>query len=237
MMSEFGLGRLVPQDWEHVNKYALSAVVPHTVDHVEKTLKLQYGYRKKYDQENEGACVGFASSWMMSILNRRFYKAKWLWDQAKTVDQWPYTNPGDGKGTSVRAAMDILRDVGHIRIFRNREYPPEIKEGIKENRWAKTVDEVRTVISKNVPVVIGINWYVNFDNPQKEGRCHWIGKGNLGAVRGGHAVCIYRASDKLQAVGIVNSWGRRYPLVMMSYDILQKLLDEDGEATMVTDRI
>jgi hypothetical protein len=49
-------------------------------------------------------------------------------------------------------------------------------------------------------------------------------------------VCIYRASDRLQAVGIVNNWGERYPRVLMSYPVLERLLQEYGEATLVTDR-
>ena len=40
----------------------------------------------------------------------------------------------------------------------------------------------------------------------------------------------------MQAVGIVNNWGTRYPLVMMPYETLGRLLDEQGEATLVTDR-
>lgn len=40
------------------------------------------------------------------------------------------------------------------------------------------------------PVVLGINWYSNFDNPVKDdkGR-YWIGKSSLGSIRGGHAIC------------------------------------------------
>jgi hypothetical protein len=49
------------------------------------------------------------------------------------------------------------------------------------------------------PVVIGVNWYSNFDTPRDEngtpwypGRTPvghwWIGRGSLGSIRGGHAV-------------------------------------------------
>src|SRR5262249_26468429 len=40
-----------------------------------------------------------------------------------------------------------------------------------------------------VPVVLGINWYTNFDSPVKDGLTYWIGRGDLGTVRGGHAIC------------------------------------------------
>ena len=67
-----------------------------------------------YDQGREGACVGFGCSRMMSLLNRKRYDARWLWDWAKSTDEWPETNPGDDQGTSVRAACDILRSRGHV---------------------------------------------------------------------------------------------------------------------------
>lgn len=233
---DMALGRLVPSDTVHIERYPYSAVAPQTVEHVERTLKLPR-YRSLYDQGREGACVGFGSSWMMSILNRRFYDARWLWDRAKECDEWEFTNPGDNNGTSVRAAMDVLRKVGHCRVFRHKTHPPALVEGILVNRWATTVDQIRTCIASGIPVAIGVNWYRNFDQPVQKGRSFWIGEYDLGFVRGGHAVCIYRASDRLQAVGIVNNWGTLYPLVLMPYETLQRLLDENGEATMVTDRV
>jgi len=234
-MSRYQLGRLIPADWRHIEKYPYAALAPETVSSVERALDLP-GYRQKYDQKKEGACVGFASSWMMSILNRRFYDARWLWNKAKEADEWPETNPGDNNGTSVRAAMDVLRAKGHVRIFRGECKPPCLQDGIIENRWATSADQIRTAIASGTPVTLGINWYDNFDKPVKKDKNYWIGTGDLGLIRGGHAVCIYRASDKLQAVGIVNSWGMSYPLVLMPYTVLERLLHEAGEATLVTDR-
>ncbi|MCR4443191.1 MAG: hypothetical protein QHH10_13005 [Peptococcaceae bacterium] len=55
----YSLGRIVPADWKHVEKYPYAAVSPGTVASVERTLDLP-AYREKYDQKSEGACVGFA---------------------------------------------------------------------------------------------------------------------------------------------------------------------------------
>jgi hypothetical protein len=173
---------------------------------------------------------------MMSILNRRFYDARWLWNEAKKIDEWSDTNPGDNNGTSVRAAMDVLRTQGHCRLRGGRSRPPVVGDGILENRWAVTVDEIRTAIAGGIPVTFGVNWYRNFDTPVRKGRHHWIGEGNLGSIRGGHAVCIYGASDDDQAVMIVNNWGTDYPVVRMPYETVGRLLREEGEATLVTDR-
>jgi hypothetical protein len=173
---------------------------------------------------------------MMSLLNRRLYAPRWLWDEAKRVDPFPDTNPGDRNETTVRAAMDVLRAQGHRRVYGGRELAPRRSEGIVENRWAITVDEVRTSIAGGTPVVLGCDWYAAFAAPERVGREWWIGRNRLGRALGGHAVCIYRASDALGAVGIVNSWGPQYPRVLLSYELLARLLDQDGEATLVTDR-
>lgn len=45
-----------------------------------------------------------------------------------------------------------------------------------------------------MPLVIGLDWHTNFDRPitKKRGAIteYWIGLGDLGRVRGGHAVCL-----------------------------------------------
>src|SRR3954466_8799390 len=48
-----------------------------------------------------------------------------------------------------------------------------------------------TAPSKPTPVVIGVNWYVEFDKPEKDDQGHsWIARdGKLTTVRGGHCVC------------------------------------------------
>ena len=185
----------------------------------------------------------------------RRYNPIYLWNEAKRIDEWSDTNPGDDNGTSVRAAYNVLRLYGATRVTSMKlendipvpygEKPVSLAEGVATNRWATTVDQIRTSISLGIPVTLGINWYTNFDNPiVPDGRTwHWVGvnaqtqvKTNLGSIRGGHCVCIYGASDRLQAVRIKNSWGRDYPLVLMPYAVLQRMVNEDGEATLVTDR-
>src|SRR4051812_7169742 len=169
MKTNGGLGRKRPTDWNHVAKYPIRAIQPSTVSTVNRALSLPSFVREKYDQGKEGACVGFSSSIMMSILNRRFYDARWLWNEAKKIDEWPDTNPGDGNGTSVRAACDVLRAQGHCRIYRSKTEPCNPQDGIAANRWATNVDEMRTQIAAGNPVVLGTNWYVEMDSPEKVG--------------------------------------------------------------------
>lgn len=249
LREEPGLGRRVPTDWGHVERHrltmpALAALMPP----VEKVLKIpHYVYEGQHDQGSEGACVGFGTSLMLSILNTQQakvlhrYDPWWLWNSSKVVDEWPDTNPGDSEGTSVRAACNILRDVGHVRVKRRKADQPKLTEGIKENKWATTVDEMRACIALGIPISIGVNWYSLFDHPQRKWvgpvRSEWwlVGPASLGSLRGGHCTCIYGASDKRQAFRMANSWGKKYPLVWVPYDTMQRLLDEYGEATLVSD--
>jgi hypothetical protein len=208
------LGRRVPPDWRHVERYRYAAPTPAAVERV----------------------LPLPPTWMMSILNRRRYDPVWLWNEAKTLDASPATAFGDRNETTLRAALDVLRLVGHVRDRAGRDRSPSIGDGIAENRWATTVDEIRASIAAGVPVVLGISWYRSFDAPTREGPRWWIGRGQLGRVAGGHAICVHGASDRLGAVHAVNSWGLRYPPVLLPYDVLGRLLTEDGEASLVTDR-
>jgi hypothetical protein len=257
------LGRREPTDFQHVEKYPYSAVAPETVTHVERVLRLPW-WQWSHDQGREGSCVGHGVSMERAITNiaqakalglakaGRRYNPIDLWNEAKKIDEWPDTNPGDDNGTSVRAAYDVARNEGLVRVTFMRMGPDGVPvpfqpkarskdEGVSSNRWAKTTDEMRTSIANGVPVAIGVNWYSNFDAPVSKpnsagGTESWIGQGDLGHVRGGHCVCLYGASDERQAFKVKNSWGREYPLVWLPYATMQRLLDEDGEAAIVTDR-
>jgi hypothetical protein len=234
------LGRKVPTDFEHVEKYPLSRALvtpervpvvlginwyanfddPATVAGVPWTPGARgtfwigrgslggirgghaicakpYGvadyatWWEWYDQGREGACVGFACSRMMTLLNRKRYGARWLYQEAQLVDEWTSTPPGEG--TSVRAGCDILRDRGH-RIFRAGYLSPEqLDEGIAVNRWAESWDEVRA--SLGLP-------------------------------------------DSYDGVPLLNSWGKLgYPhIVRLTDEAGARVLVEDGEACIVSDR-
>lgn len=257
------LGRKIPPNFNHVEKWPVKTVTPKTVQTVNKILRLP-NWHWTHDQGQEGSCVGHGTGMERAITNTtqnfllnvlgvktRRYDTIWIWNRAKAVDPWPDTNPGDDNGTSVHAAYDVMRLEGPVRvksmhIVNDKPVPikadssPTFKDGALVNRWATSVDEMRTCLSQGLPVTIGINWYENFDNPTPIGgqrRADFtIGKGNLGQIRGGHCVCIYGASDTRQAFRVKNSWGRSYPLVWLPYTTMQRLLNEDGEATVVVDR-
>jgi hypothetical protein len=225
-----GLGRRVPPDWEHVDRYPLTASTTPTVptpvaigvnwyeefDRPYKdgsiwrvdapaahsksrgghcvALKQRHavdatGWYDFYNQGSEGACVGFGCSRVMSLLNRKRYDARWLWDEAKKVDEWPETNPGDDNGTSVRAGLNVLKRRGHV-VWGRGDYPI-LAEGISAYRWIRSVDDLLAV----------------------------LGYAGLGYA------------------DVVNSWGRGYPhLTRFPAEALERLWKEDGEFGVPTDR-
>ncbi|MEJ7785495.1 MAG: hypothetical protein WKF96_11880 [Solirubrobacteraceae bacterium] len=242
------LGRFLPDDWGHIDKYPLmAAAIPAAPTPVvigvnwyaeffkperdestgeywlapggSKTLTRVKGghcvclepgdgpdpdeWWQFYDQGREGACVGFGWSRCMSLLNNELYAARWLWDRAKELDQWPETNPGDENGTSVRAAAEILSKAGHVdwqdgyaddndHTVRG-DYQPERVNGLKTFRWAQSVDDVHATLSND-------------------------------------------RADALGAVPVLNSWGQGYPhRTWMPDEVLKRLMEEDGEIAVPTD--
>jgi hypothetical protein len=101
------------------------------------------GWWDFYDQGEEGACVGFGVSRLASQLNRKTYDGFWLYHEAKKVDEFPGE---DYEGTSVRAGLDVLRTLGHCVRTGATDAAPDPGEGIAANRWARSVDDVLTVL-------------------------------------------------------------------------------------------
>lgn len=265
--SEAGLGRRVPTDDKHIKKFPFAMVAPPTIARVEKTLALPR-WHWSHDQGFEGSCVGHGTAMERAITNSaqarlirafhpgRRYDPLWQWNNAKMIDEWPDTMPGDDNGTSVRASYDVARTLGCRRIkasgiilgtdgaplVTDQKHTPDPAEGVLVNRWATTVDEIRVAIANGIPVVIGVNWYTVFDRPYIQHSEWWLVPSGIsaaeswGPIRGGHCICLYGASDRRQAFKIKNSWGKDYPLAWLSYEAMGRLLREDGEAALVTDR-
>lgn len=253
------LGRRRPPNFEHVAKYPYAALAEPPVATVERILSLP-SWHWTHDQRAQGSCVGHGGAMERAITNTaqnraaglklpgRRYDPLHIWNEAKRIDPWPDTNPGDDNGTSVSAAYDVLRDIGpqrcQIRFGQSAPEPYNIKlpllsDGVVRNRWTQEVDEARAAIASGVPVVIGVDWHTAFDRPiQKANGEWWLPTPDLafGQIRGGHCVCIYGASDRRQAFKFKNSWGKNYPLVWIPYETLAVLIDHDGEVCVSTDR-
>jgi hypothetical protein len=236
-----GTGRLEPPNFDHVERYparrgGIIAASPGAA--IERVLDLPKQYIEHYDQGQEGACVGFSLSWNMSILNRQRYDAFRIYKRAQDIDEWPGS---DYSGTSVNAGCRVLLTEGHWRLQKSRWWAEaraflRLEHGIAAYRWTTDVNEIRASIAAGIPVTLGINWYSNFDSPVYHNKEWWVGRGELGQIRGGHAITVYAASDKREAVRLTNTWGFDYPRVYMPYSTLDRVLRENGEAVLITDR-
>lgn len=230
-MSNLRLGRRVPTDWNHVEKYPLRVsdfpTVPtpsaigvnwytnfdypvfkdnhwwvgldwknlgsvrggHCVALKQRYASDRTGWWDYYNQGVEGSCVGFGSSRMMSLINRKKYAARWLYLQAQLVDEYADTPPEEG--TSVNAAMKILKAKGHRAVVDGVTQAVSLSEGISAYRWATDVNDLLRVLGYQ---------------------------------------------DK-NYVDILNSWGRSYPhLTRMPIETLARLHNEYGELAIITDR-
>jgi hypothetical protein len=184
----------------------------------------------------------------MSTLNRMLYDAFRLYAAAQGIDEWSDTPPG--AGTSLRAGFDVLRTVGHWRVYAGRTRAPMLVEGIAENRWLTTVDQARAAIVAGLPLNLGLSWYRQFSNPVSRPRHgdkslsrrreYWIEENPnfWGRLDGGHAITAVGVSDARQAFALCNTWGESYPfLVWLPYHAFELLMLQEGECGAVTDRV
>jgi hypothetical protein len=186
------------------------------------------------DQGREGACVGFgwaaeALSTPVSVDLTRLKAqaphdptefAKAVYNRAKVLDEYPGE---DYDGTSVLAGAKAMREAGLIKEF----------------RWCFTIEDVIDALMTKGPVVLGIYWYESMYNAP-EGILSVSGD-----IVGGH--CITAVGFKLakdSATGedtiiLQNSWGDSWGawgLAEIRVRDLKALLDNDGEACVVTKR-
>jgi hypothetical protein len=107
-----------------------------------------------YNQGTEGRCVEFATLRMLSHLFRTKFDLtrRSLYYAAQLEDEWPGGEYPGGEpaysGTSVRAALEVVRARGAIAKPRRGKVPeePTAKFGIGEYRWATSWDDVRTAL-------------------------------------------------------------------------------------------
>lgn len=232
-------GRMIPKDWKHVDTYPFRRLGIGTAPTVEKVLKLPR-LRTIYNQKTTNGCTGYSASWMVSIYNSfptRIYNPLWLYYRGTLIDFDNSTSPETDVGGYIWAVMEVLRTMGHVLVKRDgTDWSPRKEEGIQSYYWCTSIDEMRTAISLDRPIVFGINWREEFMRPIRKSTGYWIGtRSSLGATLGGHAICCYGARDSLQAFKLVNTWGIEYPPTWISYSTIERLMNEYGESCVAMD--
>lgn len=234
-----GMGRKVPTDWEHVERFPLSAA-PIRLEPPPPDTVLRHRLPFRYDQGQTPRCVDFGSATTMSAIEWMSehqevpFKTGYLYRWAVRHDEFP----GDPGGTSVRAGMDYIRTLGMIPA-RLADRP---RRKITENRWAQSMGEVLAVLRRQ-PVPIGVNWHAGMMDPDPAGYIH-----ATGSVVGGHFTTLFGLNMPEEYVDIGQTWGPRWwpeaetepeswNAKLSLVDLERILFSEDGEAVAITDRL
>lgn len=214
---DYGLGR-IPEFDERSRQFRATALLTETAQPITKTWRRGGAY----DQGATPHCVAFTGKGILntapaSSLEVYDVRSKYSTDQfyagAQRLDQWPGENYD---GTSGLGLAKYLREVALI----------------KEYRWCFGLTDVLLALSYEGPVGIGVNWYTNMFYPNSYG---YIGPG--GEVEGGHEVELIGVDTSKRHVIGMNSWGTGWgPLngrFLMTYDVLDRLLSEQGDAVVL----
>ena len=182
---------------------------------------------KHLDQGREGACVGFSLAHEL-IAKPAVYKniaaadALNFYHQAQQQDPWPGgAYPGASpfyEGTSVLAGAQVMKQRGYL----------------KEYRWAFGLDDLILGVGYKGPAVLGVDWYDNMFDTDKNGYIHAYGE-----VSGGHAILCKGVNVKQQYFTLHNSWGPDWGVngdCKISFDDMDWLLHNGGEACIPVTR-
>lgn len=172
------------------------------------------------DQGQEGACVGF--SWSHELAadpvaceNITNETALEVYHEAQKLDDF---SGEDYSGTSVLAGAKAVQAQGKMT----------------EYRWAFGLDDLVLALGNHGPAVLGINWYEGMYEPDEKGFIHVTGN-----KVGGHAILAQGVNVEERYVQLHNSWGPDWGkngVCYISFDDLDRLLKEDGEACVPVKR-
>lgn len=245
------LGRLLPPDFEHLDKWPVRAVAdeaaappPGSVEIVLPIPQLRTSVAYM-DQGREGACVGAACCWGQTLVNStatdlRLYDFQGLYRHAQAIDGIPGENYS---GTTVRAGLESMRTRGLGRVVNGRRHAPDLREGIQAYRWATTPEEVRACLASRIPVIGGFDWFRGYDEPELiDGEPWCCPRRQRSSQRGGHCIMLAGWSDRREAALLVNSWAWRWGQVRCFRawwpipELAWQLANRNGECAIVTDR-
>jgi hypothetical protein len=207
------LGRIVEHDPRSLEYAAPQAPALRSVAHKR--------HGPPFDQGQLGSCTGNAIAGLLMTdpywhRNRHLTEADAVkfYKYATAHDSEPGTYPPDDTGSSGLAAAKAAKHYGYINSYAHAF-------GLQHTLAALVLD----------PVMIGVNWYEGFDNPDPHGHVTISGQ-----VRGGHEFELLAIDVELQRVQAINSWGIGYGeggYFNFSWDDLDRLLSEQGDCTVV----
>jgi hypothetical protein len=221
-IAQSNLDRLVNFD-SRSKQYPIRGFTP-----VKKERSFTWKCDTHLDQGEEGACVGFgithelmARPAAVPYLDNRYAHTQIYWP-AQTIDPWEGGSYPDAspfyEGTSTLAGVKIAQSYGWFDGY----------------RWAFGLTDLILGVGYNGPAVIGVMWYEGMVNADAIGYIHATGK-----TVGGHCLLCKAVDVKKQRFTLHNSWGIGWGMngdCYISFDDMQKLLYEEGEAVFFIKR-
>lgn len=212
------LGRHVMRDSRSA-MYPFRAKTPVPIDSVSWARSIPI-----LDQGDLGSCTGNAMTGALGIaplypnlpakhpvLDES--EAVILYGVATQLDGYPGTYPPNDTGSDGTSVCKAAQKAGLISGYTH----------------ATTLNDMLQALMAG-PVLMGLDWYEGFDNPDISGVV-----AISGSVRGGHEVVARTVHTDAQLVGFDNSWGTSWGVAgsfFMSYATVTKLLAADGDVTV-----
>lgn len=188
------------------------------------------------NQGQEGACVAHgvtheALAKPKPVDFRIFPMPQWA-----SRAQWAQSRHGTNQEVAQQFAFD-----GYDWCRKNDEWPGENYDGtsaaagarmaasaglVTEYRWAETVRDFLTAISRHGPGCFAIDWKTGMMKPDSDGFIH-----PTGIVEGGHQIMcnvIALRRFKRPALGLWQSWGEM-PIWWMYVDEMEEVVSNGGE--------
>ena len=139
-----------------------------------------------------------------------------LYSDATVADSFPGTYPPTDTGSSGLAIAKVLVQRGWISGYKHTFTFMDMQAALQDG-----------------PVLVGINWYGNFFNPNAMGE---ITIGTVDQVEGGHEIVCDEIDMEKKRFGFTNSWGPNWGpkggRFYASFDLMQRLLKEDGDVVV-----
>lgn len=226
--------RNIELDWKIADAIAANAVDITAAGPLPASFDLRQPWWDIGDQEATGSCVGWAST--DSVMRYHMVKTgklpqangrlspRYTWMASKENDVFTArpTTFIEGGGTSLKAAMDILRKFGAVpesllpfHIETNMYLGSEnaffataaMRRITSYFNLAKNFASWRSWLVNQGPIMVGLSVDSTWDNAtQTNGKLDIF---HANTVRGGHAVCVVGYTNDNRFI-VRNSWGKNW---------------------------